>query len=77
MTREQLSDAMGEIRLRYVEEALTGPDRHATRPRSLLRAGLAAAVIAGLLMLALPVFILFLIFRNKLMGSLTLGGLKG
>ena len=33
--------------------------------------------IAGLLMLALPVFILFLIFRNKLMGSLTLGGLKG
>ncbi len=33
--------------------------------------------IAGLLMLALPVLILFLIFRNKLMGSLTLGGLKG
>ena len=33
--------------------------------------------IAGLLMLALPVFVLFMIFRNKLMGSLTLGGLKG
>ena len=51
MTREQLSDALGEISLRYVEEALTGPDRHAARPRSLLRAGLATAVIAGLLML--------------------------
>ncbi len=33
--------------------------------------------IAGLLSLAFPIFILFLIFRNKLMGSLTLGGLKG
>ena len=51
MTREQLSDAMGEISLRYVEEALTGADRHAARPGGLFRAGLAAAVIAGLLML--------------------------
>ena len=33
--------------------------------------------IAGLLMLAVPVFVLFMVFRNKLMGSLTLGGLKG
>ena len=33
--------------------------------------------IAGLLMLVVPIFILFMIFRNKLMGSLTLGGLKG
>ena len=33
--------------------------------------------LAGLLSLALPVFVLFLIFRNKLMGSLTMGGLKG
>lgn len=33
--------------------------------------------IAGLLMLTVPVLVLFLIFRNKLMGSLTLGGLKG
>lgn len=33
--------------------------------------------LAGLLTLAAPVFILFLIFREKLMGSLTIGGLKG
>ena len=33
--------------------------------------------LAGLLSLAFPVFILFIIFRNKLMGSLTIGGLKG
>lgn len=33
--------------------------------------------IAGLLMLAIPIFILFMVFRNKIMGSLTLGGLKG
>ena len=33
--------------------------------------------LAGLLSLAFPVFILFMIFRNKLMGSLTLGGIKG
>jgi raffinose/stachyose/melibiose transport system permease protein/N-acetylglucosamine transport system permease protein len=33
--------------------------------------------LAGLLTLASPVFILFIIFRNKLMGSLTMGGLKG
>ena len=33
--------------------------------------------LAGLLTVAMPVFILFLIFRNKLMGSLTIGGLKG
>ena len=33
--------------------------------------------IAGLLLLAIPIFVLFLIFRNKIMGSLTLGGLKG
>ena len=33
--------------------------------------------LAGLLALAFPVFVLFIIFRNKLMGSLTIGGLKG
>ena len=33
--------------------------------------------LAGLLALCFPIFILFIIFRNKLMGSLTLGGLKG
>ncbi len=33
--------------------------------------------IAGLLLLAIPIFVLFMIFRNKIMGSLTLGGLKG
>lgn len=33
--------------------------------------------IAGLLMLAIPIFVLFMVFRNKIMGSLTLGGLKG
>lgn len=59
MTREQLSDALGEINPRYVDEALTGADRRAARPRGLLRAGLAAAVIAGLLILTTgAVFIL-------------------
>ena len=33
--------------------------------------------IAGLYILALPVLLIFLVFRNKLMGSLTMGGLKG
>lgn len=33
--------------------------------------------IAGLYILALPVLMIFLVFRNKLMGSLTMGGLKG
>lgn len=33
--------------------------------------------LAGLLTLAFPIFILFMLFRNKLMGSLTIGGLKG
>ena len=33
--------------------------------------------LAGLVIILLPVFVLFMIFRNKLMGSLTLGGLKG
>lgn len=59
MTREQLSDALGEINPRYVDEALTGADRRAARPRGLFRAGLAAAVIAGLLILTTgAVFIL-------------------
>lgn len=51
MTREQLSDGLGEISLRYVEEALTGANRNSARPRGVFRAVLAAAVIAGLLML--------------------------
>lgn len=51
MTREHLSEALGEISPRYVEEALTGADRNTARPRGLFRAGLAVAVIAGLLML--------------------------
>ena len=33
--------------------------------------------IAGLLLIALPVFVLFMCFKEKLMGSLTIGGLKG
>ena len=33
--------------------------------------------LAGLLTLAFPVFILFMIFKDKMMGSLTIGGLKG
>lgn len=33
--------------------------------------------LAGMPILASPVFILFMIFRNKMMGSMTLGGLKG
>ena len=51
MTREQLSEALGEISLSYVEEALTGADRNTARPRWFFRVGLVAAVIAGLLML--------------------------
>lgn len=38
---------------------------------------IAPVQLAGLLTLCTPMFILFLIFRNKLMGSLTMGGLKG
>ena len=33
--------------------------------------------LAGLLTLATPILILFLLFKEKLMGSLTMGGLKG
>ncbi len=33
--------------------------------------------IAGLLLIAFPVFVLFMCFKEKLMGSLTIGGLKG
>lgn len=33
--------------------------------------------MAGLLIIALPVFVLFMCFKEKLMGSLTIGGLKG
>lgn len=51
MTQEQLSDALGEISPRYVEEALTEAGRYSARPRCFFRAGLAAAVVAGLLML--------------------------
>lgn len=59
MTQEWLSDALGKIDLRYVDEALAGADRCAAKPKGLFRAGLAAAVIAGLLMLTTgAVFIL-------------------
>lgn len=33
--------------------------------------------LAGLLTLAFPILLLFLVFKDKLMGSLTMGGLKG
>ena len=33
--------------------------------------------LAGLLTLSVPIFVLFMAFKNKLMGSLTIGGLKG
>ncbi len=33
--------------------------------------------IAGLILTALPIFVLFMCFKEKLMGSLTIGGLKG
>ena len=33
--------------------------------------------VAGLIVMLLPILVLFLIFTDKLMGSLTLGGLKG
>ena len=33
--------------------------------------------VAGLIVMMLPILVLFLIFKDKLMGSLTLGGLKG
>lgn len=50
MTRERLSEALGEISSCYIEEALTGAEGRAARPQRLFRAILAAAVIAGLLM---------------------------
>ena len=34
-------------------------------------------MLAGLFILALPVLILFCCFHKKLMGSMTIGGLKG
>lgn len=60
MTREQLSEALGEINPRYVEEALIGEAAHTARcPKGLFRTGLAAAMIAGLLMItACAVFLL-------------------
>lgn len=33
--------------------------------------------MAGCILLFLPIFIIFLIFKNKLMGNLTVGGIKG
>ena len=52
MTREQLSEALGEISPSYVEEALSGETTHtARRPKELFRTGLAAAMIAGLLII--------------------------
>ncbi len=33
--------------------------------------------IAGLIFIAFPIFVLFMCFKDKLMGSLTIGGLKG
>lgn len=65
MIREQMSEALGEISLCYVEEALTGMDRKDAKPRGLFRAGLVAAVIAGLLMLtAGAVFLLEPVLRT-------------
>ena len=65
MTQERISEALGEISLRYVEEALTDVNQHTARPRGLFRAGLVAAVIAGLLMLtAGAVFLLKPVLRT-------------
>ena len=33
--------------------------------------------LAALIAVALPIFTLFMIFKEKMMGSLTMGGLKG
>lgn len=33
--------------------------------------------VAGCMLLAIPTFIVFMLFKNKLMGNLTMGGLKG
>ena len=33
--------------------------------------------IASLIAVAIPMFVLFMIFKEKMMGSLTMGGLKG
>ena len=33
--------------------------------------------MAGAMIFCVPIFILFMIFKNKLMGNITLGGLKG
>lgn len=65
MTREQISEALGEISALYVEEALTGTGRNTARPRGLFRVGLAAAVIAGVLMLTTgAVFLLKPVLRT-------------
>ena len=58
MTRKQLSDALGEINLCYVEEALAGPARPAVKRKRGFRAVLAAAVIGLLLLPAGAVFLL-------------------
>ena len=58
MTRKQLSDALGEINLCYVEEALSGPARPAVKRKRGFRAVLAAAVIGLLLLPAGAVFCL-------------------
>lgn len=33
--------------------------------------------LAGLMIIILPIFVLFMVFKEKLMGALTMGGLKG
>lgn len=33
--------------------------------------------VAGLIAIAIPIFVLFMCFKDKIMGSLTMGGLKG
>ena len=33
--------------------------------------------MAGCMLLFLPIFTLFIVFKNKLMGNLTVGGIKG
>lgn len=51
-----------------------GPGHLGRAPMELLEP---TGLIALALMVMLPIFILFLIFQDKLMGNLTMGGLKG
>lgn len=54
-----------------VATAAVGVHRFADNPLDI------PVLFAGCIMLMLPVLILFLIFRNKLIGNLTVGGIKG